>query len=258
MTQARVHAWERKTEPALMVLAVGFLVAYAVPILEPDLSDGAVALAELTQWLVWAVFAFDYMVRLTLASDRRRFVKHNLLDLVAVLLPMLRPLRLLRMIGTILLVSERAQRSTRYKVTTYVCGTAVLVALLAALAVLDAERGQPGATITTPADAFWWSAATVTTVGYGDTYPVTGVGRMIAVLLMITGIALLGVITANVAAWFVERFNETSEQAKGEQDRLDHIVHLLEDLRMTTTSTHDQTGPLRACGHCPKITAEKL
>ncbi len=81
--------------------------------------------------------------------------------------------------------------------------------------VLDAERGAANANIVTAQDALWWAATTVTTVGYGDRFPVTGQGRLIAVAPMVGGIALLGVVTASVAAWFVRRFSalEATEEA---------------------------------------------
>jgi voltage-gated potassium channel len=67
-----------------------------------------------------------------------------------------------------------------------------------------AERGQPGSTINNVGDGFWWAITTLTTVGYGDIYPTTTEGRVIAVGLMISGICVLGVISATVAAWFVK------------------------------------------------------
>lgn len=76
---------------------------------------------------------------------------------------------------------------------------------------LDAERGTPGASIDSYGEALWWSAVTVTTVGYGDYSPVTAVGRAIAVGLMVAGIALLGVITATLASWIVERVGEQDD-----------------------------------------------
>jgi voltage-gated potassium channel len=91
------------------------------------------------------------------------------------------------------------------KVTTYVAGTAVMALGLGAVAVLDAEQDAAGANITTFGDALWWSATTVTTVGYGDHFPVTTTGRFVAVALMVVGIACIGAITAGVAAWLVRQ-----------------------------------------------------
>lgn len=78
----------------------------------------------------------------------------------------------------------------------------------ASLAVLDAERGRPGAIIVSFGDAVWWAVTTVTTVGYGDLYPVTTEGRLIAVGLMVAGIALIGVVTASVATWLIDRVRQ--------------------------------------------------
>ena len=82
-------------------------------------------------------------------------------------------------------------------------GTAVLSIGLGAVTVLDVERGDSDANITTFGDALWWAATTVTTVGYGDRYPVTLEGRLIAFALMLVGISVVGVVTASVAAWLI-------------------------------------------------------
>lgn len=77
-----------------------------------------------------------------------------------------------------------------------------------ALAVFDAERGSAKANITSYGDAVWWACTTVTTVGYGDLYPTTLEGRLVAVLLMLVGIALIGSVTAAMASWFLARAAE--------------------------------------------------
>ena len=76
---------------------------------------------------------------------------------------------------------------------------------VAALAVLDFERNAREASITTFGDALWWAFVTITTVGYGDYSPVTVEGRLVAVGLMLGGIALIGLVTASLASWIVER-----------------------------------------------------
>jgi len=112
----------------------------------------------------------------------------------------------------------------RGKVGLYASGVTVLVGLSASLAVLDVERDAPGATITTFPDALWWTLTTITTVGYGDRYPVSVEGRMVAAALMIGGIALLGVITGFVASWFVEKI-------EGEQTSIDVVRQELAEMR---------------------------
>jgi len=94
---------------------------------------------------------------------------------------------------------------------TYVASSAALLVFVGALAVLDVEQWAPDARITTFGDALWWATATITTVGYGDMYPVTAIGRLVATALMMSGIAVLGVVTASIASWLVQRVEDTAE-----------------------------------------------
>lgn len=110
-------------------------------------------------------------------------------------------------------------------------GGAILLAFCGALAVLDAERGAPGANISTFGDAFWWAIATMTTVGYGDRYPVTDEGRVAAVALMIGGVAVLGLVTATLASWLVERVSDAEQEQT-------------EDLRSEIRELHEQLNVL--------------
>ena len=90
-------------------------------------------------------------------------------------------------------------------------GLDYIVAYVAALAALQAERYAEGSSITSFGDAMWWALTTMTTVGYGDTYPVTTGGRVVGALLMVTGVALLGVVTATLASWLVERVTDADD-----------------------------------------------
>lgn len=133
-------------------------------------------------------------------------------------LRMLRPLRLLRLLAFARVLNRSAAGSLVGKVSAYVAGTAMMALGLGALAVLDAEQDSPYANITTFGDALWWSATTVTTVGYGDHFPVTTTGRLVAVALMLVGIACIGAITAGVAAWLVAQV-EADGRAEAVDDR---------------------------------------
>ena len=90
----------------------------------------------------------------------------------------------------------------------YVAGAAHFAVTLGALAVLDVERNAPDANITSAGDALWWACTTVTTVGYGDRFPVTTQGRFIAVALMLVGIAVVGSLTAVIATWLIENVQQ--------------------------------------------------
>ncbi|WP_246323823.1 potassium channel family protein [Petropleomorpha daqingensis] len=194
--------------------AVAFLGAYAWPILNPSLVAPWPTVCHLFAWLAWGLFAVDLVVRLVMAADRRSFLRDNLLDLAVVALPLLRPLRLLRLVTLLAVLNRHAGHSLRGRVVVYVVGATSLVMVVASLAILDAERGRPGSTIESFGDAVWWSFTTVTTVGYGDRFPVTVQGRAVAVGLMLAGIALLGVVTATFASWLVERVREAGEDSE--------------------------------------------
>lgn len=208
--------WCARTDGPLLVLAGAFLVVFVVPLFAPGLPATARAALLVVNVVIWLAFALDYLVRLRLAPDRRRFVRGHVPDMLAIVVPFLRPLRLLRVAGILGTASRRAGERAHLRTTVYlVAGVGVLLVVCAGL-ILDAERAAPNANIKSASDALWWAATTVTTVGYGDRYPTTAEGRLVAVLLMLGGIALLGVITASVAAWFVKNFSAIEEEVVDE------------------------------------------
>jgi voltage-gated potassium channel len=220
-------AWERRVERPMLVLALVFLVVLVVPMVT-DLPPAGRTAFTAADVAIWAAFAVDYAARLYLAPARWRFVRSHLLDLLVLVVPFLRPLRALRLLriarlGVVAGVAHsRAQRSLHATVAVYVTTAAAGLLVLAATAMYDVERRAPSGNIKTFPDALWWAITTVTTVGYGDRYPTTGTGRLVGGALMLVGIALLGVITASIAAWFVDRLRDvqvaetTTEAALGE------------------------------------------
>jgi voltage-gated potassium channel len=170
------------------------------------------------------VFGLDYLVRISLARRRWYFIGTHLLDLAILLLPMFRPLRAMRVVTVISVLNRQLRDDARGRVAIYIGGTVVLVGFVAALAVLDAERNAPDASITTFGEALWWTITTLSTVGYGDRYPVTLEGRLVAATLMVAGIALLGVVTASIAAWFVENLRRSEQQVSEEVEEVSSDV----------------------------------
>lgn len=207
----RVERWERRSEVPLLLLAVAFLVAYAWPILDRRIDHDLESFLAVVSWSVWAAFAVDFLARIGLADDRGRYVVRHWYDVALITLPLLRPLRLLRLLAFARVLNRSAAGNLVGRVTTYVLGTAITAAFLGSIAILDAEQDAAGANITTFGDALWWSAITTTTIGYGDVYPVTTQGRFIALGLMIIGIATVGAVTASVAAWMIAQVEESRD-----------------------------------------------
>ncbi len=198
-----VQRYERHSEIPLLLLAFAFLVAYAWPVLDLGLDQDLHDFLDTVSWTVWGAFAVDFAIRLVLADSSRRYALSHWYDLALIGLPLLRPLRLLRLLALARILNRSATTSLVGRVGVYVVGAALMAVGLGAVAVLDAEQSQPGANILTIGDALWWAACTVSTVGYGDRYPVAGEGRFVAVVLMVVGIGFVGGVTATLAAWLV-------------------------------------------------------
>ncbi|MEU4660164.1 potassium channel family protein [Micromonospora chalcea] len=203
--QRAVGRWEQLSAAPLTLLSVVFLAAYTWPILVPQLPRRWQVACEATGLTIWLLFWVDLLVRFALAGDRLRFLRTHLFDLTVLVLPFLRPLRALRLVTVVLNLTRRTTDWARGRLALYVSATTVLLVVVSALAVLDAERDAPDASITSFADALWWAAVTITTVGYGDLFPVTAAGRLVALGLMVGGIGLIGFVTGSLATWIVER-----------------------------------------------------
>lgn len=206
--------YRRFSEYPMIAAAVIFLVLYSWQVIA-KLAGFWNDIAETAMNVVWALFALDYIIRLALAANKKRWFVKNLFDLIVIALPVLRPLRLIRAL-TVLKFLQRGSSSFRNNVVLYAAVGSTLLIYLAAIAVLDVEQNADGANITNIGDALWWSVVTITTVGYGDYYPVTFLGRMVAVGLMLGGIALIGTVTATLASWIVERVREDPSKTPSE------------------------------------------
>lgn len=209
--QSKEQQWRQRTEWPLALVAVAFLAMYSVQILGRPHGLEARALWLLC-WVAWGVFVVDYVARLILAENRREWFLLHLFDLIMVALPFMRPLRMLRLLVLLGVLQKAVGRAVRGQILIYTIAGVILLVYAGSLAILDAERGQPGATIDSFGKALWWSITTVTTVGYGNLYPMTVTGRVVAALLMIGGISLVGVVTASLASWIVQRVSDADTE----------------------------------------------
>jgi voltage-gated potassium channel len=208
----RLTDWERRTEIPLFAASLLFLTGYAVRVLAPHDTgpwrDLALALVAST----WLLFLLDYAVRLRLSGLGVRFLRTHWLDTVVVVLPLLRPLRMIQVYTAVQRRRDRPRLNLYARVMTYAGVTALLLGFSAALAVYHQEHHAPQATIRTFGDAAWWACATLTTVGYGDASPVTPRGRTVAAGLMVCGLALLGAVTGSFSSWLVQVFTREDEK----------------------------------------------
>ena len=195
----------------LTLLALAFLVAFSVPAFLPDISSSTQAQIEIIQWVCWFAFALDLVAGVISADSKKQYLYRHPLEIASVFLPFLRPLRLMRVISFGSLAIQKIAIGRQFAITVKVAITAVFVAYISAVQITISERNVDGSNIKSFEDGLWWAVTTVTTVGYGDRFPTTTEGRLLAVLLMLVGISLVGVITASVASWFVKLSQEETK-----------------------------------------------
>ena len=172
--------------------------------------------------IICAVFLYDFAYRFMKAPSKLEFMKWGWIDLISSI-PTFEYLRYGRLIRLFRLFRAlRAFRSVKY-LTSHIFKTrtqgtfttvsliAVLMIIFGSIAILQVERA-PESNIKTAEDAIWWAFVTITTVGYGDKYPITTEGRIIAAFLMVTGVGLFGTFTGFIAAWFMGDKSKKEEE----------------------------------------------
>ena len=198
---------KRLWNETLTLLAVVFLVAYSYPAFVSQVSPEIQNLIDIVQWICWGAFVLDLLFGILNAQSKKEYLLKHPLEIASSLLPFLRPLRLMRVISFGGLAIQKVAIGRQFAITLKVAITTLFVAYISAVQITISERMVEGSNIKNFGDGLWWAMTTVTTVGYGDKFPVTTEGRILAVALMIMGISLVGVITASVAAWFVKISN---------------------------------------------------
>ncbi|WJZ01573.1 potassium channel family protein [Corynebacterium freiburgense] len=227
--------WERRVEGPMLVLSLVFLGFY----LWSSLELGNVKIADAGLWCIWAAFAIDYLVRFALAEKKMQWFFRHPHELVLVILPMFRPLRVLRLVSILLVFQRFAAANIRVTVALYTVVTTLLILLIGSLTLYAAERNVAHSEVHTYWDALWWSVVTVTTVGYGDIAPVTVEGRLAAALLMLGGIGLVGVVTASAVSWLAQQIEQTERSGEAV------ILQELQKLREETAALREEVAKLR-------------
>ena len=228
----RVDAIERVTRYPLAILGVAWLVV-AVVVLTTDVNGSASTALVAVLFGLWAVMLVEYLVRLVVSPDRRGYLRHRWVEPATVVLPPLQGWHLVGMEKVSLVVHEGELRveailkhHSLFRVLIAAAGTLFVGAWL----VLLFEDHAKGSNIHSYPDALWWAIVTVTTVGYGDRYPVSAGGRTVAVILMLVGIGLIGALTATVASVFMKEHTDANkaELQKSHAD-LGHQLSVISD-----------------------------
>lgn len=205
---------ERITKYPMTLLGIAWLVI-AIIVVTTDVNSAASTALVGTLFALWVILLVEYLVRLVISPDRRGYLKRRWVEPATVLAPPLQGWHFLGIEKMCLLIHEAALRVEailKHHSLFRVLIAAAATLLLGAWLVLLFEENVKGSNIHNYPDALWWSIVTVTTVGYGDRFPVSSGGRAVASVLMMVGIGLIGVLTATVASLFIKEHTDANRQ----------------------------------------------
>lgn len=231
---------------ALAVFTV-FLLFYELTITTGQITADIVrkvrAIHWLDFWICW-IFIAEFVVRTWKEEDRKGFVKSHLLEIpgmipftvfgVASVFRVFRLFRLVRLVTMTKRFSKLYQKRFVKNEIQYVAIIVITILLFSSYGILLFER-RVNPDIKTVGDAFWWSVVTVTTVGYGDKVPITPMGRAIGVMLMFTGIGLIGTFSGFMASYLVRGF-----KAEKEAEDIEEALRVLKLRRARGEVTEEQ------------------
>lgn len=207
----RAAQWRRRTAVPTLFLSLIYTITFISPIYFYPLNHPLDVFCQIINYGVWIYFIIDYLIQLFLSTSKTKFFKTHLAELILVIVPFFRPLRALRALLFTTSASFRNRSTYLRSIPVFVAATTFLMIVIMGAAVLDVERTVPGSHIKSAGDALWWGLITVTTIGYGDVYPITAEGRLVAAVLIIFGIAMTSTLTASFAAWILSHEVEKSK-----------------------------------------------
>jgi voltage-gated potassium channel len=257
-----VDSIEAVTKYPLAILGIAWMVI-AIVVLTNDLNGTASTALVVTLFVLWAIALAEYVVRLLITTDRRGYLKRRWVEPATVVVPPLQGWHFLGMERMSLLIYEgelRAESILKHHSLFRVLIAAAGTLFLGAWAVLLFEEKAKGSNIHSYPDALWWAIVTVTTVGYGDRFPVSAGGRAVAVILMLVGIGLIGVLTATVASVFVKEHTDANKEEfrKGHADlgqRLSEISDRLADVERRLGATSVEVAAVDAAADAEAVDA---
>jgi voltage-gated potassium channel len=214
----RRHAWERVTGYPALAASFLFLIAYSVGILWVGQPRWVTVTVSVVLLAVWAFYIIDFTVRLLLSQRKGRFVRRHPIALLSVLLPLARPFLLLTGLARVRAFRGNTPSHLRRRVVVFAAAFIVMFIYVISLAELHVERYAHGSNIKTFGDAVWWACVTMATVGYGDYYPVTPQGRVLAVILMMGGVAIVGTASATIVNYLNERTQHLRQPRRAQGD----------------------------------------
>lgn len=237
MKEEKLSKLERISRLPMFVLSLIFLALFIVSFKPPQEYKSFI---EFSLNAIWVIFAIEFFSRLGLSKDKIKFIKENWIDALVVLFPALRPLRILRVLFLLPTLIRPFVVVRRIMVMNgFIYALAITLTLLigGAYTVFLFEREAPQGNIKDFSTALWWAFITVTTIGYGDVYPVTLLGKIVTGILVFLGITLFGMLTANLASFFFMNIHK-EVTLHDIQSKLTNLESKLDDLEKLLRESH--------------------
>ena len=209
----RLETWQKKSAWPLVFLSLVYIAVYVYPIFAYPTSSLIRRSCEVVGYAIWGVFVLDYAIQLYLAPAKKAFLRREWFHLLVVLLPFFRPIRAIRAIILSRQAATNPKDATLLSIPWVISVLGLLMMVVMAAAELNVERLALGSNIHTTSDALWWALVTMTTIGYGDKYPVTTEGRLIAGVLILFGIGLVASLTGYFASWVLRQSQAVGSRA---------------------------------------------
>lgn len=198
----------------LALISIYLSIAQLTGAIDIQSSNWLIAL----DMLIWISFTIEYFYKLIKAENKKEYILTNKLDFLSVIpVPIialftnssiLYVLRLVRLLAFFDQIIDSFKAFAKHKGVSYAIYVLVMVVTMSSFGIYAVEKGT---TVNTIGDAFWWAIVTVSTTGFGDIAPKTPIGRMIATVLMFTGIAVFGVVMSTIGSMLTEKKENISE-----------------------------------------------
>ncbi|MDC0611534.1 ion transporter [Vibrio sp.] len=253
MTRKKIHTPEGEIGPFqifTLILSIYVLLALCAEALFP-ISTDTKKILRITDNIICIFFLIDFVIQFRAAPNKLKFMKWGWIDLISSI-PMLdmfrygrifRVIKVLRVLRSTRIIVYFLFRNKMHGTFSLVSCVSIILVIFGAISILQLEKGVPGANIQSAGDALWWAFVTITTVGYGDFYPITYEGRIVAVILMTAGVGLFGTFTGFIASWFLEDDDSKKDRhvVTNLNDQITDLKQEIQDLKqLIEQNTHNQ------------------
>lgn len=224
----KVHEWwETHLEIPTIFVALLFLASLLIPSAYP-FSHSLKTTFSILEVILWTLFAIEYLIRVIVAPNSWRFIKRHPIDLIIIIIPFSQGIwRSIRIIALSAYFIRKARNLFLTHNMIFLFFMTPLTLCVSGVLMYQAEVNAKGTNIKNFGDSLWLAITTMSTLGYGDRYPVTTNGKIIATLTIIVGVSLIGMLTAEIAVIFI---GSRAQEVIRDKENFDKVIKQIQSL----------------------------